>query len=294
MLGTSISKANRVLQRLAKQEIVIRRRSSGTFVGPAMSEPSVPGIHSVTVLYPSDGDAKPESLMSAVTEAMPDVAEVRFIRVPRKDDVEFVHGLLEPIRLAGQLAGVVSISCSRDVYAYLGENDYPLVVMGTLFPGQSYPSIDTDEYQAGVLTAQYLVERGHTRLALISKATRPGDNFFHDGVSDANGGQPAAQRVAATHTRTRRRRSKRTGSRALRDRSLSHGIHTADSGMGGHRGRRCGAARDCAVPEDIEIVFQQGSALGHAEKTRFQTSRAQPGGRGREPRDSCGHAEDRE
>ena len=58
---------------------------------------------------------------------------------PKDGDVELVQNLLEPYRNEGRVAGVVAISCSYAVYRYLGEGRYPLVVMGSLYPGQSFP-----------------------------------------------------------------------------------------------------------------------------------------------------------
>jgi len=190
LLGTSVATANRVLRLLADKEIVVRRRNSGTFVGPAVVQPSSGDIRTVSILGPvairSQHSPRLDLVIEAILACLPDVADVRVSYVPSVGGVDFVRGLLEPILESGQLAGVVAISCPRDVYRFLGENQYPLVVMGSLYPDQPYPSIDTDEMQAGRLLVSYLVDRGHRRLALFSDSEDcPGDNYFHDGVSEA-------------------------------------------------------------------------------------------------------------
>lgn len=190
LLGTSVATANRALRVLANQEIVVRRRNSGTFVGPAVLKTSFDAIHTVSILAPlamrMDIAVRFDLLIQGVLASLPDVADVRVSYVPAEQSVEFVRSLLEPSRDAGNLAGVVAISCSRDVYRYLGENKFPLVVMGSLYADQPFPSIDTDERQAGRLLTDYLIERGHTRMALFSDSEScPGDNYFHDGVSES-------------------------------------------------------------------------------------------------------------
>lgn len=190
LLGTSVATANRALQMLAEQDIVIRRKSSGTFVGPALAREEISAIRTIVILAPASEKVYASLDFGALIEGLlanvADVADVRISLVPAERPIEFVKAILEPVHLAGQLAGVVAISGSYDVYQYLGECKYPFVVMGSLYPGQSYPAIETDERQAGLLLATYLIERGHRRIAMFSNSeTRPGDHHFHDGVSEA-------------------------------------------------------------------------------------------------------------
>ena len=190
VLGTSVATANRVLRLLAEKEIVVRRRNSGTFIGPAVFAPSTDEIRTVSILAPIsmrlDGSIRFDLVIEGVLSHLPDVADVRVSYVPLEGSVEFVRGLLEPVRNSGNLVGVIAISCAREVYRYLAENSYPLVVMGSLYSDQPYPSIDTDERQAGEALVGYLIEKGHRRLALFSDSEScPGDNCFRDGVSEA-------------------------------------------------------------------------------------------------------------
>jgi DNA-binding LacI/PurR family transcriptional regulator len=188
--GTSVATANRALQILAEQDIVVRRRSSGTFVGPAAVRQDMAGIRTLSILTPASD--KPhrsvvlDPLVEGLLASLTDVTDVRFSYVPSDRDVDFVRSLVEPMRSAGQLVAVVAVSCSYDVYRFLGEDRYPLVVMGSLYSGQTYPSVGTDERQAGYLLAHYLLERGHRRLAVLSHSEAcPGDHHFHDGMSEA-------------------------------------------------------------------------------------------------------------
>jgi hypothetical protein len=190
MLGTSVATANRALRLLAEQEVVVRRRNSGTFVGPAIQGVAVDEVQTVSILAPArmklDGSVRFDLIIQGVLANLPDVVDVRVSYVPAENALAFVRNIIEPERDSGRLAGVVAISCSRDVYRYLGENDFPMVVMGSLYPDQPYPSIDADERAAGQMLTSYLIERGHRRLAMFSDSEFcPGDNYFRDGVSDA-------------------------------------------------------------------------------------------------------------
>ena len=190
LLGTSVATANRALQILAGRGIVVRRRSSGTFVGPAMAANNAPRISGVCVFSPSSeklyGTVRLDLLVEGLLANMHDVADVRMCYVPNEGGLDFVRSVIEPALRAAQLVGVIAIDLPYDVYRFLGDSGVPLVVMGALYPGQRYPSVDADERGAGYLLAHYLIERGHRRLAMLSKSEScPGNHCFHDGVSEA-------------------------------------------------------------------------------------------------------------
>jgi DNA-binding transcriptional regulator YhcF (GntR family) len=190
-VGTSVATANRALKLLAERDIVVRNHRSGTFVGPALANNKrACEVRMVSIFCPASErllrTVKLDPLIEALLSNMPDVADVRVGYVPPEGDVDFVRDLLEPYRNEGRVAGVVAISCSYPVYRYLDESRCPLVAMGTLHPGQSFPSLDTDERQGGYLLTRYLLECGHRRLAMLSNSEScPGDHKFHDGVSEA-------------------------------------------------------------------------------------------------------------
>ena len=199
---------------------------------------------------------------------------------------------------SGRLAGVIATSCPRDVYRYLGENDYPLVVLGSLYSDQPYPSIDADEHAAGKMLTAYLIERGHRRIALFSDSeTCAGDNYFRDGVSEAltaanmphnaliwraPGTDPAVMRAQLHEVLSL---PERPTAIAVKLPKWADDIAVLVK-----------ATEDFACPEDVEIVFK-GFALGEAGKSAFphvcpkhsvspdcRDGRADAGGR---PRERC-------
>jgi DNA-binding LacI/PurR family transcriptional regulator len=191
LLGTSVATANRALRILAENQVVVRQRSTGTIIGPAVAtdRPAL-DLHTVSILVPASERScrsfRTDPLIETLTAEMSDVADVRISYVPAEGDLEFVRSLIEETVGAGRLAGVVAVSCSFEVYQYLGDLGCPFVIGGSLYPGQSYPSVGTDERLAGKLLAAYLIEQGHRRLAFFTNSEfRPGDYHFHDGVSEA-------------------------------------------------------------------------------------------------------------
>ena len=274
MLGTSVATANRALRILAERDIVVRRRNSGTFIGPAIhSEEPVSQQAIVSIIAPArmrtDGSIRFDLIIQGVLANFPNVADVRIGYVPDEGGIASAKRLIEPIRQSGLLAGVIAISQSRDIYRYLGESEYPLVVMGSLYSDQPYHSIDADERAAGRMLVSHLIDRGHKKLAVFSDSEYcPGDNFFRDGVNEsltaANwspsdliwrmpGTDPSVLRAQLLELLAMPERP--TGMVVKLPRWADEIAEIVQD-----RGLR--------VPEDIEIVFK-GFAMGEAGKSRF-------------------------
>jgi LacI family transcriptional regulator len=273
LLGTSVATANRALRILAEREVVVRRRNSGTFVGAAVHGVAAKEVQTVSILAPDSlrGEDGPrfDLIINGILANFPDVGDVRISYVPAEGGVPFVMNLLEPLRNSGRLAGVIATSCPRDVYRYLGENGYPLVVWGSLYSDQPYPSIDADEHAAGKMLTTYLIERGHRRIALFSDSEScAGDNYFRDGVSEAltaanmphnaliwraPGNDPAVMRAQLNDVLSLPQRPTAVAAKLPK---------WADdiAALVEQRGLR--------VPQDVEIVFK-GFAVGEAGKSAF-------------------------
>jgi LacI family transcriptional regulator len=188
-LGVSPATAHRAMELLVRRNLLSRRQGAGTFVGSSLKSSPKLEVKTIFVLMEERQrnvtNIVLDDLMQALAGVFPG-AGVQFSFLPERNGVEFVRAVITPAQEAGQFAGVVAISCPRDVYRVLAECRVPLVVMGSLYPDQQdIPSLDMDYRQAAQLLASHLVGRGHRRMAMLTTGGgRPGDGVFYDGLSD--------------------------------------------------------------------------------------------------------------
>ncbi|HWB54275.1 MAG TPA: hypothetical protein VG722_08780 [Tepidisphaeraceae bacterium] len=189
-LGVSAATANRALRVLADRSVLIRERSRGTFIGPAaIVNRNVPTVRTVYVLsHIEDTTSSPQlfnTIIQAIRDEMGDV-NVQFGLVPSEEGFAYLQELIEPMDKAGQVAGIIAISCPRQAYGYLATLGIPVVIYGSLYSNKdTIPSVDADNRSAGRLLAQYLVERDHGRMALFcNNAGFPGEHDFQQGICD--------------------------------------------------------------------------------------------------------------
>jgi DNA-binding LacI/PurR family transcriptional regulator len=190
MLGVRKATAGKAIRQLAEREILIPRQRAGTFVGPGLKKDKRSQVRTLYVLLPA-GDLVAsrwsyEPFIAGIRSEFPEV-NVQFTFVPENDPLPYVQELIDSSRAAGQFAGVVSVSCPPEVYRYLAELRVPAVVFGSLYSAElDIVSVDVDNVRSGRILTQYVLDRGHRRVALLlTGAGRPGNNLFLDGVSDA-------------------------------------------------------------------------------------------------------------
>ena len=193
MLGVSSATAHRALNYLVKRKLLVRHHGRGTFIGPTRGERTAPraiDLQTVYILLPEDqrevASVELDVMIDAVRNHVGRV-NVQLTFLPPENTMDYVRELIASARNAGQFAGAIPISCPREVYRYLSENGIPTAVLGTLYGDQRHlPSVDVDHRQAGQLLADYLLRRGHRKIALLATGGgRPGDDAFYDGVSDS-------------------------------------------------------------------------------------------------------------
>ncbi len=190
LLGVSTAMAQRAMMMLSEDGWLVRRPSQGTFVGPAGAQGDQnANIRSIHVLYREDdpqlGFGLLDHVISGIRQVLPGT-NIQLDFIPPRDSASYTRELLRKAQQAGNLAGLVAISCPREVYRIAADSGLPMVVFGTLYTDHpNIPSIDLDNREAGRLLAQYLVDRGHRRIALVASLDgRPGDHQFLDGVSE--------------------------------------------------------------------------------------------------------------
>jgi DNA-binding LacI/PurR family transcriptional regulator len=190
LLGVSPATAHRAMDLLVRKHLLVRQQGRGTFVGGGVRETAPGRVRTVHIVLPEGLETatpvRADAMVSAVRQAISG-ANVQFTFLPENGTIEYLRELLKASQQSGQLAGVIPISCSREVYRFLEQSGGPMVVLGSLYPDQQHlPSVDTDYYQAGFLLADHMVRKGHRQMALFAAAEgRPGDHAFYDGVSEA-------------------------------------------------------------------------------------------------------------
>ena len=197
---------------------------------------------------------------------------VQFCFVPASDSVGYLREMLEAARRSGQLAGIVPVSCSPEVYRFLDEFGAPTVAFGSLYTTPSaIHSIDLDNHEVGWRLMRYLVERGHRRIAfLMTGQRRPGDNDCYDGISEA------AAVANLPHTALIPRlipSDEEAFAGVVRELLRLPDRPTALIARGGvYAEWSRAAARDfgLAVPDELEIVLDnEGQIADHVDVTRY-------------------------
>jgi DNA-binding LacI/PurR family transcriptional regulator len=192
MLGVSSATAHRALNHLVKRKMLIRHHGRGTFIGATADGETrrTVNLQTVYILLPEVqrevASVELDVLIDAVRTHVGRV-NVQLSFLPPENTIDYVRELVTVAHRERQFAGAIPISCPRDVYRYLSDTGTPTVVLGSLYGDQRHlPSVDVDHQQAGELLAEYLLRRGHRRIALLATGGgRPGDDAFYDGVSDA-------------------------------------------------------------------------------------------------------------
>ncbi len=189
-LGVSAATAHRAMNLLVQGKVLTREHGRGTFIGNAIQPMSTVSVRTVYILIEEqqrDLTSVPLDLLVAAVRTELPQTNVQFSFISSRSSLEFLRQLVEVAQLAGQFAGAIAISCSREVYQFLSDTGEPVVVLGSLYADQWHlPSVDLDYQQSGYLMGEYLASRGHRKIALLATGGgRPGDNALYDGVTDA-------------------------------------------------------------------------------------------------------------
>ncbi len=189
MLNVRRAVAGKAIRLLAERGILIPKQRTGTFVGPGLKKKTRSKVRTVFVLLsaedPSARHWSYQPFIAGIRNQIPDI-NVQFTFVSDNDPVGYVRELIDGAQSLGQFAGVIAVSCPTEIYSFLADLHVPAVVFGSLYtPDLPITSIDADNALNARLLTQYLVDRGHRRIALlIASAGHPGDNAFLDGVCD--------------------------------------------------------------------------------------------------------------
>ncbi|MEA1950910.1 MAG: substrate-binding domain-containing protein, partial [Planctomycetota bacterium] len=186
----SLTTAQRAMKLLSEQGLIVRRSKSGTFIGQAVGSEQDSKVRVIHFLSPPEyreyACARMGPTLKGLDRILPEVS-VQFSVLPANQPEKYLANLLSTSRLENELVGVLAASCPIAVYEHLAKLGVPTVVSGSLpVSGPKLPSIDFDHREAGRLLTEYLLRRGHRRIALLARTLdRPGDRLWFNGVSQA-------------------------------------------------------------------------------------------------------------
>ncbi len=192
LLDESVMTAQRTMTYMAKLNLLERRPKAGTFIGPAMAAKVAASC--VHFLLPEQCMTKGEfrqgfwTQIHGMRSVLP-VMSAQFNFIPNQNLV-YVQQVVQQASAAGSLMGVVLVLPSREIRNYFNQSGIPTVVSGSVEPDLTNLCwIDWDQMQIGRLLADYLIQRGHRRLATIMRDIwAVGEHMLHDGISEVLAG----------------------------------------------------------------------------------------------------------
>ena len=260
--------AHRAMRVLASRNKIVRRRRAGSFVGPESNVTKPTGLRCVHVLIPYwlKSDYPLAAVIDGLRSEVPGV-QVQFNFPPEHDMIPFLHALVDQVENSDTLVGIVAASVSREARRFFQDRDLPVVVSGHTEADISLPWVDRDQRRIGEMLSQYLVDRGHRRIAMIMREQwAPGDNLVAEGIDRVVAGAKAELAVrsvlvkeeltAAVIRDLLRSPARPTG---LICRSEQHAVWCAQTAE----------AIGLSVPGDVEIVTCMQTDVTMRTKYRF-------------------------
>ena len=258
--GVSPATAHRAMKLLADRKLIMRRNRSGTFIGSGIGSSHQIRIRTVYFLTSPEKreylSALSGPMIRGLSRSIPK-ANVQFCFCPAGEAMEYMEGLLSFVPGDGKSVGFICASCPLEIYRFLADEEIPTVVSGTLsLDGPKLPSVAMDDLEAGRLLTQYLIDRGHRRIAILATTLdRPGDKLLFDGISKSLSKARLLHNSLVFHVVSQNASSVALATKHLledeihptaiiaRNERLAEMANTAVTEMG------------LAVPDDVEIVF---------------------------------------
>ena len=189
MLRVDTATANRALQLLVKRNVIRRRQRVGTFIADNKPEdtPVLDQIHLMTRDdYPRiEGWLNPDAMLALQSE-LPNV-RIQFHSVPQDSEKEYMNDAINAALKAPYPEGFVLTRSSLLMQRMMQASGLPVAVFGHPYPSlRDMPFVDRDQKQIGRLSAEYLLRRGHRRIAVLMRQRMlPGDHLLIEGAREA-------------------------------------------------------------------------------------------------------------
>ena len=188
MLGVSRMTANRAMNVLARRKVLVRYRSRGTFIGPAVDLKAASGmktVHFITFVDDaSDLHLPIGTMLAGLQTVMPQVS-LQSHCMPLQGALACVQREVEAAQSDPSFGGFVLSLGTRQVQQYLAQSGLPTVVHGSVYAGIPLPCVETDQDSVGRIMVRQALAAGHRRLVWVNRELwRRGDEVAFDGMMD--------------------------------------------------------------------------------------------------------------
>ncbi len=189
-LGVSKAMAYRAMKILVVRQVLVSHPGRGTFVGPESSGRSFRRTKCIRILSMHDlllgSEQSTYGLLTGLVKTLPGYS-IQFDFLQSNDAEKQTSLFLDQGMKDGSLSAVLMKGCPQAVQEQVLHCGVPAVVLGTDYSStRQLPSVDADQFELGRLAADYLLSRGHRRIALLMREMWfPGDRRMYEGVGRA-------------------------------------------------------------------------------------------------------------
>jgi DNA-binding LacI/PurR family transcriptional regulator len=189
-LGISKAMAYRAMKILVARNVLVSHPGRGTFVGPEAAAAPSAQTKCIRILSMYDlllgSEQATYGLVTGLVKTLPGYS-IQFDFLQSHDAEKQAGHFLAQGMKSGSLSAVIMKGCPQAVQEQVLHFGVPAVVFGTDYSStRQLPSVDADQFEIGRLAAEYLLKRGHRRIALLMREMWfPGDRKMYEGVGRA-------------------------------------------------------------------------------------------------------------
>jgi GntR family transcriptional regulator, arabinose operon transcriptional repressor len=190
MLGVGNGIANRALQLLERRQIIVRQQRRGAYIaGPPQEASHLRRVHFlVHHNYLNTEGVGNDLVLLGMQEALPGV-NVQISFLPTSNATEFVADLIDQSLIAKAKDGFILVRVPYEVQQLVSDRGVAGVVYGALYANiKRLTRFDRDMTEVGRLAIEYLLSKGHRRIAQLSRQyALPGDHDTMDAIRQQMG-----------------------------------------------------------------------------------------------------------
>ena len=186
--------AHRAMVALSEQNVVIRKRKSGTFIGPGfISNPDQDNdaIHVLHIFLDKAYSKNYPDVFNHFSDLSEDIlgdCTVQFHMVPEREALLFTRRLINQISESDYNEAVVLIHSSEKVQRTIQDAGVQAVIFGSAFPGIEHSTLDLDQEKIGRDVIQSLIDKKCKKILLFNYSSwRQGDNLLYNSISETMG-----------------------------------------------------------------------------------------------------------